>query len=196
MSSTDRAGRTPHPARGSRRSARLGTQQIELLGDLPARGHRLAAEFTIPAARLASEPLTAQALRRGLVVVSTLPNIQKQACIAQVADLDEDSHEVLPSLRIVHVSADHADHWREVDRFHPNVRASGFSLCGADPASRDAFIRAFGVGVAGHHRIAHGLFALRDGVFLAADVPGNQMRPARVSAFLSALVRETASNQT
>jgi peroxiredoxin len=146
----------------------------------------------IPAARLAQESLMATDLRQGLVVVSTLPNIQKHACLAQIVDLEEQSHETLPGLRIVHVSADHEAHWREVDRFHPNVQAAGYSLCCADAASREAFVKAFGVGVEDHHRIAHGLFALQDGVFLAADVPDNQMRPAETKAFLHRLMESLA----
>ncbi len=170
-----------------RRTAVLGDQVIELIGRLPRRGDRLVGEFSIPAARGASEPLTAASIRTGLVIVSTLPNIHKHACIAQVADLDEDTHALKLGVRIVHVSADHADYWREVDRFHPNVRAAGYTLCDADASDRHAFVAAFGVGVVGHHRIAHGLFGLKDGVFLAVDVPRNQMRSARVTPFLSAL---------
>ncbi len=166
------------------RTAQLGSDQLHLLGQVPRRGDRLTAEFTIPAARLANTPLTADELRRGLVLVSTLPNIQKHACMAQIVALEEHGSEKLSEWTIVHVSADHEDHWREVDRFHPNVRAAGYSLCCADPASREAFVMAFGVGVEDHHRIAHGLFALGDGVFLEVEIPPDQMRPAEVDGFL------------
>lgn len=169
------------------RTAQLGTDRIELLGDIPRRGERLTAEFVIPAARLAARPLTAAELRQGLVVVSTLPNIQKHACLAQIVELEEHSRDRVPNLRIVHVSADHAEHWEEVDRFHPNIQSAGYSLFCADQSSRNAFVLAFGVGVEGHHRIAHGLFALRDGVFLEIDIPYDQMRPAEVKEFLRRL---------
>ncbi|MBK9308847.1 MAG: hypothetical protein IPM58_17560 [Nitrospira sp.] len=166
------------------RTVQLGSDRIHLLGHVPRRGERLTAEFVIPAARLADKPLTADELRRGLVVVSTLPNIQKHAYLAQIVELEERGHEQLPEWRIVHVSADHEEHWREVDRFHPNVPASGYSLCCADPNSLEAFVLAFGVGVGDHHRIAHELFALRDGVFLEVEIPHDQMRPAEVDGFL------------
>ncbi|MBM4127579.1 MAG: hypothetical protein FJ247_09575 [Nitrospira sp.] len=169
------------------RIARLGSDQLHLLGQVPRPGERLTAEFTIPAARLADTPLTADALRRGLVLVSTLPNIQKHACMAQIVKLEEHGSEELSKWTIVHVSADHEEHWREVDRFHPNIRAAGYSLCCADPASREAFVSAFGVGVEDHHRIAHGFFALRDGVFVEVEIPHDQMRPAEVSGFLQRL---------
>ena len=174
------------------RTAQLGTSLIELQGKLPLPGERLGANFTIPAARSASRPLVPSDLQEGLVVVSTLPNIGKHACLAQIVELEERSHETIPHLRIVHVSADHETHWQEVDRFHPNIQAVGYSLCCADPASRSAFVEAFGVGVEGHQRIAHGLFALLDGIFLAAEIPADQMKPAEVQTFLqrlAALVR-------
>lgn len=173
------------------RQAQLGDKAIYLKGRVPSRGELLTAEFVIPAARLADKPLTAVDLRRGLVVVSTLPNIQKHACLAQIVELEERGHMWRPSLRIVHVSADHAVHWVEVDRLHPNIQSAGYSLCCADQASRDAFVLAFGVGVEDHHRIAHGLFALRDGRFLDIEIPQDQMQPAEVGGFLERLIRET-----
>lgn len=92
------------------RTAQLGSDRIHLLGQVPRRGERLTAEFVIPAARLADKPLTADGLRSGFVVLSTLPNIEKHACLAQIVELEEQSHERLPGVRIVHVSADHEDH--------------------------------------------------------------------------------------
>lgn len=173
------------------RQAQLGDKAIYLRGRVPSRGERLTAEFSIPAARLADKPLTANELRRGLVVVSTLPNIQKHACLAQIVELEERGHEQLPTVRMLHVSADHAEHWGEVDRFHPNIRSAGYSLCCADPASREAFILAFGVGVKDHHRIAHGLLALQDGVFLEVEIPQDQMQPAAVRGFVERLIGKT-----
>jgi len=166
------------------RTVQLGTDRIHLLGKVPGRGERLTAEFSIPAARLADTPLTADELRRGLIVVSTLPNIQKHACMVQIVDLEERVRQEFPGTRIVHVSADHTEHWREVDQFHPDIRAAGYSLCCADLADRKAFTGAFGVGVKDHHRIAHGLFALTDGVFLAVSIPDDQLRTPEIDAFL------------
>jgi peroxiredoxin len=166
------------------RWVRLGEQRVALLGRLPQPGDVLTAEFSIPEARRASLPLLAADLRQGLVIVSTLPNIQKHACLAQIVELEERSVHLLPSARVVHISADHADHWGEVDAFHPDVQAPGYSLCCADSTSRETFIVAFGIGVAGHHRIAHGLFALHDGRFLSIEVPENQMHAPEVERFL------------
>jgi hypothetical protein len=169
------------------RHADLGGRPILLLGHLPAPGRALVDVFSLPAARRATAPLTEAELQRGTVVVSTLPNIQKHACVAQIVQLEEHCAHRYPSARIVHVSQDEALHWREVDRFHSGVRASSYTLAGASESSRISFTWAFGVGVLGHQRIAHGLFALRDGVFLAAEVPFDQMHAPDVHGFLSVL---------
>jgi hypothetical protein len=166
------------------RIADLGGTPIRLLGRLPRTGEWLSADFAVPPARRAVTPLTARELGRGLVIVSTLPNIHRHACIQQILQLDEETPHILPGARVFHVSADAAEHWREVDRFHPGVGAPGYSLHAAAPASRLAFTHAFGVAVEGHARIAHGCFALRDGVILAADVPYHQMHSMDVLPFL------------
>jgi hypothetical protein len=169
------------------RVADLAGTPIRLLGCLPQPGERLTAAFAIPPARHATVPLTHATLARGLVIVSTLPNIRRHACIAQILQLDEVAPHLLPEATVVHVSADEPEHWREVDRFHPTVRAPGYSLHAADDASRTAFGRAFGVAVEGHARIAHGCFALRDGVVLAAEIPHHQMHSMDVLPFLAHL---------
>ena len=168
----------------TRRQAQLGTQTIQLTGFVPRPGERLRAKFTIPAARRADRPLTTEDLCRGLILVSTLPNIHKHACLSQIVDLEERSRALSEPLRIVHVSADHESYWQEVDQFHPNIQAAGYSLYSADPASRGAFVTAFGVGVEGHPRIAHGLFLLREGMFLKSEVPTDQMQSVEVTQFL------------
>lgn len=150
----------------------------------PRPGDLLTADFSVPPARNATEPLTGAHLARGLVLLSTLPNIHKHACLAQITEVEELAPHALPSPRIAHVSADDAHHWGEVDVFHGNVAAPGYSLCCADAESLESFGRAFGVAVEDHRRVAHGLFALRDGVFLAADVPFDQMQPPDVEGFL------------
>ena len=166
------------------RVAELAGRRIVLPGPGPRPGERLAAHFTIPPARHSSVPLGADDLRRGFVVVSTLPNIQKHACIAQIVDLEERAPCLLHVPRIFHVSADGAEHWAEMDLFHAAVEAPGYSLAEADDTSREAFALAFGVAVEGERRIAHGLFALWQGEFLAVEIPGDQMSAPAVLDFL------------
>jgi hypothetical protein len=169
------------------RVADLDGTPIRLLGHVPRQGHRVTADFRIPAARGADLPLTSATLARGIVILSTLPNIRRHACLSQIVALDEHTPHVVPRARIFHVAADEAEHWQEVDRYHPSVRAPGYSLAAADLDSRIAFSLAFGVAVEGHRRIAHGCFALRDGIVLNAEVPYHQMHPVEALPFLERL---------
>jgi hypothetical protein len=166
------------------RVAHLAGRRFLLPGPGPRVGDRLAARFSIPAARHATAPLRGDDIERGFVVVSTLPNIEKHACIAQIVDLEERAVCLAHVPRIFHVSADAARHWVEVDFFHRTIAAPGYSLAGADDESRRSFTRAFGVEVAGERRIAHGLFALWRGEFLAIDIPVDQMLTPAVVDFL------------
>ncbi|MFO0773186.1 MAG: hypothetical protein U0172_00800 [Nitrospiraceae bacterium] len=180
--------------RSDTREVRLGRETIELIGTPPQIGDRLCATFRIPPARHADRPLTTKDLVCGLVFVSTLPNIEKHACMAQIVALDEEVSAHWRGARAIHVSADADVHWREVDQFHPDIRAAAYSLCCADHDSREAFTRAFGVGVVGHRRIAHGLFALQDGRFVAAMIPTDQMQPVDVSSFAAAVTAGLSHN--
>lgn len=180
------------PGPAPRREAALGGRSIRLLGEAPRAGGRLAGRFSLPAARRAEGPLSGEALSRGLWIVSTLPNIERHACLEQVAEIEARASALFPAPRVAHVSADAAIHWGEVDEFHPGVRAPGYTLCGASDESRRAFLAAFGVGVLGERRIAHGLFGLRDGVFLAAEIPFDQMQTPEVGRFLEELGRALA----
>jgi len=169
------------------RTAYLGETVIELEGPAPRVGTRLMGEFALAPAHFARVPLLAADLRHGPMVVSTLPNIEKHACIFQIVDLEKELARINPPPRLVHVASDSARHWAEVEQYHPELRAPGYSLGETDAPSRDAFKAAFGVGVRGHRRIAHGLFALRDGIFLAVDIPDDQMSAPPVNLFLHRL---------
>ena len=169
------------------RTAYLGETVIELEGPAPQVGTSLVGDFAIAPAHFAPAPLLASDLRHGPVVVSTLPNIEKHACIFQIVDLEEELERFNPPPRLVHVASDPARHWTEVEQYHPKLRAPGYTLGETEAHSRDVFKAAFGVGVRGHRRIAHGLFALRDGIFLAVEIPDDQMSPPPVKSFLHRL---------
>jgi hypothetical protein len=169
------------------RTAHLGGTVIELVGPAPRVGTSLVGEFSLAPAHFAPVPLVAADLRHGPAVVSTLPNIEKHACIFQIVDLEKELARFDPPPRLVHVASDSARYWREVEQYHPELKAPGYTLGETDAHSRDAFKAAFGVGVRGHRRIAHGLFALRDGIFLAAEIPEDQMSPPPVKLFLHRL---------
>lgn len=175
------------------RKAMLGTHPIYLLGRKPRVGQPFASTpFDVPPARNAGAALAPEHLTEGLVIISTLPNIGKHACATQILDLEEAAAVCLPYTRLCHVSADAPEYWKEVDRYHPKLQAEGYSLFAASAASREAFGRAFGVLVHGHHRIAHGLFALHNGVFIAAETPHQQMQSPQIGSFVERVRRRTA----
>jgi len=143
-----------------------------------------AATFAIPAARNAIEPLRYGDLLQGQVFVSTLPNIGKHACAAQILGLEEALEKRAPEARLFHVSADEPRFWREVDLIHPTLRASGYSLFGVDSESVQAFSHLFGVAVVGTQRIAHGIFGIFDGFVTAAEIPDQQLGVPSIGRFL------------
>ena len=172
------------------RVALLGDKPLRLLGRLPQPGELLAPRpFSVPPARNAHAPLTTPSLRQGLVLVSTLPNIGRHACAAQILEFEEQSMRRLDAFRMIHVSTDEARFWSEVDHFHPALGAEGYSLFDADEASITAFGLSFGVAVEGHGRIAHGLFALVDGVFVGVEIPFQQLAVPDVGGFLDRVER-------
>jgi len=189
---------TARPARAAEhRVALLGDAALRLLGRMPQAGELLAARpFSVPPARNAAAPLTPESLRRGLVLVSTLPNIARYACAAQILDFEEESMRRFDDFRMLHVSTDEARYWSEIDTFHPALAAEAFSLFDADEQSVAGFGLSFGVAVEGHGRIAHGLFALLDGMFLAAEVPFQQLAVPDVGAFLDRVDRLFARRST
>lgn len=178
----------PRPSDSPARIAKLGDTLIELEGSAPVLGSPFRGEFAIAPARHASAPLLASDLRAGWVVLSTLPNIEKHACIFQILDLEEAVVKMEPRPRLIHVSADEAHHWHEVDHIHPHLRAPGYTLASTSLEDRAAFTAAFGVGVRGSRRIAHGLFGLRDGTFEDAEIPYDQMEPPNVVEFVTRLL--------
>jgi hypothetical protein len=175
----------PIKAKASKeRRARLGDARIVLLGERPRVGARLATAFAVLPVRSVSSALTQDDLSAGVVVVSTLPNIRAHACHVQVLDLEEMLPRYLPTARLCHVTSDGVDAWREVDEYHPNLCACGYTLEGVAPAARQSFGEAFGVGVQSHSRVAHGLFLLVNGIFRLVHIPRQQLGSPNVSAFL------------
>lgn len=164
------------------RRARVGAHVVELYGRELAAGDRLIGDFVIPPARGTREPLTAQRMRNGLVLMTTLPNIHKHACAAQIVQTELLARTSFPGAMLVHVASDEPAYWTEIDRFHGDIQAPGYSLQLSSDA--DVFRSMFGVGVRGSSRIARGLFSFYRGVVLAADVPVNQMRTPDVKRFV------------
>jgi len=71
------------------REAILRDDTIRLFGPEPRPGDRLSLRaFSIPAARNTTLPLTPGSLATGLVLLSTLPNIERHSCATQIAGVD------------------------------------------------------------------------------------------------------------
>ena len=166
------------------RKVLLNDEVIYLKGKRPAKGTRIAADFKLLPARCADKPLSAQDISKGCVIISTLPNIQKHACMRQILDLEHSVKRNFKGACLVHVSSDEIEHWKEVDELHPNLKAKAYTLNGAEKVDIRSFSEAFGVSVEGHHRIAHGIFGLKDGKVLTSMIPRQQMVNSNVSAFV------------
>lgn len=113
--------------------------------DEPERRDVLRGDFALPAGRNASSPLTGGSLGHGAVIVSTLPDIRKHACALQVLDLEEHVRIDFPGVRLVHIASDDAAGWQEVDWYHRDLRAEGYTLAGATESCPRGFTAAFGV---------------------------------------------------
>lgn len=178
-----------------KRKVYLGESEIHLLGRKPRVGEELEAEFEIKPARNSKDCLTKKALGRGVTIVSTLPNIHTNACHYQVLDLEKLAKKIIPEAKIFHISSDAKLHWKEVDEIHPDLKACGFSLHESEQKDREYFKKAFGVGVEGNNRIAHGLFGLYDGVFCASYIPNQQMGNPDIHYFFSLFLKNLKSFQ-
>lgn len=177
-----------------RRTVWLGGDEIVLLGAEPQAGTVIKRKFSIPPARGCKAPLTEKDFKTGVLILSTLPNIHKHACVSQILDLEEKVPASFSQARVVHVSADPQENWCEMDEYHPDVKSPSYTLASADSESRQAFVETFGVAVDKHWRIAHGLFAIKDGVILISDIPQNQMQTPWVKGFLRKLETKVGSS--
>ncbi|MCC5814070.1 MAG: hypothetical protein JJT78_04885 [Leptospira sp.] len=166
------------------RKVYLGDHEISLVGEKPKLGRRVSTCFHANPARKARAKLTLEKISKGLVIISTLPNIRSFACSQQVFDLEMEVKEHLPEAKIFHVASDPKSGWEEVDKLHPFLKSPGFTLDGVDSESVESFKQAFGVGVKGHKRIAHGLFALQDGEFIVSYIPRQQYGIPNIKRFI------------
>lgn len=174
------------------RKVLLGDRPIYLLGEKPKEGKWIHCNketneeelyFAKPA-RKANKDLTLKDLSKGLVIVSTLPNIRSHACSIQIMDLEMEVQKHLPHAKIIHVASDPASGWEEVEKIHPFLNAPGYTLHGVDSKSVLLFKKMFGVGVQGSHRIAHGLFAILEGKVLVSYIPRQQYGSPNIHRFI------------
>ncbi len=165
----------------------LGTKEIELTGKKPNEGFRWVKPFRLPPAYNTKKALSERDLEQGLVILSTLPNIHSHACAAQVLDLEEECKRRELNAKILHVACDCPDHWDEVRKLHPFLKAKGFTFEDANQKDINVFSESLGVGVKGSKRIAHGLFAFLDGSLVKAYIPRQQYGIPNIKKFLDSV---------
>jgi len=165
----------------------LGDERIELYGNKPKLGEKLQIPFLIPPAFNTRLPLRKKAIDKGLVIISTLPNIKSNACSAQILNLEMEIKARKIKAKIFHVACDCPEHWEEVRSIHPFLRAKGFTLKNASKEDSESFRNSFGIGVHGSSRIAHGLFAFQDGKVIASYIPRQQYGIPNIKKFLNGL---------
>ena len=176
------------------RKVLLDDKVIHVRGSRPRINTSISFRFDIPAARNAQQSLRETELLQGNFVISTLPNIQKSACMRQVLDLEHSIKKNLQQTKLVHISSDAAIHWKEVDELHPKLKARAYTLNGLDAKTKQEFADMFGVGVVESERIAHGIFGLKDGKIITAMIPRQQMGNPNVSVFVRRYKAAIAKN--
>lgn len=168
-----------------KRKVYLGDYSILLEGEKPQYGQRVANNIIAKPARKAKSSLGSLSLSKGLVIVSTLPNIRSFACSQQVLDLELEAKKKFPNCSIFHIASDPKSGWKEIDKLHPFLESPGFTLDGLSKGQLDAFKSCFGVGVENEKRIAHGLFALLNGKFIVSYIPRQQFGIPNIKLFLN-----------
>lgn len=163
----------------------LDDKVIHLRGPRPKMNTPISVRFNIPAARNAQQPLKQTDLMQGIFIISTLPNIQKSACMRQILDLEHVIQKNFKdSVTLVHISSDEARYWQEVDDLHPHLKAKAYTLDGVPEEIKEEIADMLGVGVVDSHRIAHGIFGFKDGRIIAAMIPRQQMGNPDVRVFV------------
>lgn len=170
------------------RTVKVGTESFSLEGEPPILGRDIAHSFVLPEA-IGTGSISDAIMRKGLVIVSTLPNIQKEHCVQQILELETYTYKLLPaSTKIIHVSADERIDWKIAEKNLAGIPFHAYTLYDAEAQSAAAFREAFGVGVVGNHRIAHGLFALLNGKFINLQIPDDQLGVPNVPLFLKEIL--------
>ncbi len=168
-----------------KRRALLGDKEIKLIGNRPKEMQQIKGKFAIPAARNTKKSLRLKGLSNGTLILSTLPNIGKHACVRQILDVEEKSEKILgKKIPIYHVSSDEPEKWGEVTEIHPNVKAKGYSIYKMNNEEKKEFLNNFGVEVENNQRIAHGLFGIKNGKIMTSLIPTIQMGNPDVNRFL------------
>lgn len=165
----------------------LGDSPIELVGKRPSAGSKLPSIPKLKGVYNTKKNFQSIAEEKGILFISTLPNVKSHACSAQVFELETLLKEKGIDARICHISADGKSSWSEVKKLHPGLKCFGFTTLGIDKETSFAFKESLGIGVAGSHRLAHGIFAFKDGKLIGSLIPRQQYGSPNIRKFLSQL---------
>lgn len=167
----------------------LGDMPVELTGKRPKLGDRILGKFRFKPALNTNTKFPNLEQIKGLVLVSTLPNVKSFACSTQVLDLEEEIKKRKLPAKIFHFASCGKESWFEIKKLHPNLKAKGYSLQNCNVEDVLEFKNCLGVGVSHSHRLAHGLFALYNGRIIASYIPKQQYGVPNIKRFLNRIER-------
>ncbi|TGL48907.1 hypothetical protein EHQ59_15695 [Leptospira kemamanensis] len=167
----------------------LGEIPIELYGKKPKFGEPFRGKFQFTPALNTRSRFPNLQNTKGLVFVSTLPNVKSFACSTQVLELEEEIKARKLQAKIIHLASCGQNSWMEIKKLHSHLKAKGYSLGKRNSMEVQTMKQILGVGVINSNRLAHGLFVLLDGKFIASYIPKQQYGVPNIKRFLNKIER-------
>lgn len=165
----------------------LGDMPVELTGKRPKIGFQWKHKFQFSPALNTKSKFPNLKNEKGLIFISTLPNVRSFACSAQVLELEEELKKRKIPAKIIHIASDGKDAWSEIKKLHPKLKAHGYSLKNGNTGDVNKLKEILGIGVVSSHRLAHGLFAIQDGILISSLIPKQQYGVPNIKKFLNKL---------
>ena len=171
----------------------LGDLPVELIGKRPKTGEPIDGKFGFRPVLNTKANFPCLGNAKGIVFLSTLPNVRSFACSTQVLDLEEEVIIRKIPAKIFHLASCGKESWSEIKKLHPQLKAHGYSLQNCNTNDVNRFKHKLGVGVSNSNRLAHGLFVLKNGKFIASYIPKQQYGVPNIKRFLNRLERSLHS---
>ncbi|TGK87123.1 hypothetical protein EHQ24_05900 [Leptospira noumeaensis] len=165
----------------------LGDEPVELTGKRPKNGFKWKEDFQFAPVLNTNSKFPNLRIRKGIFLISTLPNVKSFACSTQVLELEEEIIKRKISAKIIHLASDGITSWEEIKKLHPHLKAHGYSLKNCNEKEINTLKTMLGIGVIGSHRLAHGLFAIQDGILISSLIPKQQYGVPDIKKFLNQL---------
>ncbi|TGL47708.1 hypothetical protein EHQ55_11305 [Leptospira meyeri] len=165
----------------------LGDMPVELTGKRPKIGLKWCYTFQFKPVLNTNSKFPNLKRRKGFFLISTLPNVKSYACSTQVLDLEEEIKKRNISAKIIHIASDGETSWDDIKKLHPHLKAYGYTLKSCKEDDVIKLKNMLGIGVIGSHRLAHGLFAIQDGILISSMIPKQQYGVPNIKKFLTQL---------